>query len=113
MPETIEELNAYLAARYSQPPYSTCDLQTAPLPQPQRQPAPPHPLSPSPEWRAATQAFYAQLSAEPSLSQVPLSFAPTPSPGPATPKVVPPHLTSPPAAPPAERQKNGTPRAPS
>src|SRR5579863_2115097 len=64
MPETIEELNVYLAACYSQPPYSTRDSETTQQPQPLPKPIPPHPLSPS-------------------------------------------------AAPPAKRQKSGTPRAPS
>jgi len=63
MPETIEELNVYLAACYSQPPYSTRDSETTQQPQPLPKPIPPHPLSPS-------------------------------------------------AAPPAKRQKSGTPRAP-
>src|SRR5579863_5335993 len=62
--KTVEDLNAYLAARYSLPPPSSSDC-------------------------------------------------PTPSPGPTTPKVVPPHSLSPPAAPPAKRQKSGTPGAPS
>src|SRR5579863_5290635 len=59
------------------------------------------------EINTAAKAFYAQLSAEPQFSHVPSSFAPSPSPGPATPKVVPPHPVSPPAAPPAKRQKSG------
>src|SRR5579863_4055104 len=62
--ETVADLNAYLAARYSLPPSSSLDH-------------------------------------------------PTPSPGPASSKVVPPHPTSPPAAPPAQRQKSGAPEGPS
>src|SRR5579863_3279927 len=88
MPETIEQLNAFLALRYS-------------------------PSSSREENKSATTAYYAWLSAKPPLSRAPSTVAPTPSPGPAMPKGVPPHPSSPPAAPPAKRQKSGTPRAPS
>src|SRR5579863_9941202 len=54
-----------------------------------------------------------QLGPRPVASASFSSDRPTPPPGSATPKVVPPHPLSPPAAPPAKRQKSGTPsRAP-
>src|SRR5579863_7159443 len=102
MPETVEQLEAYLAAKYSRPR----DEDIAPVASSSSS----HMTSasdfvPNPEY----QAFMARLSAEPPLSVTPSTVAPTPSPGPAT-KVAPPHPTSPPSAPAAKRQKSGTPR---
>src|SRR5579863_10294748 len=101
MPETVEQLEAYLAAKYSHPRdediapvASSSSFRTTSLSD----------FVPNPEY----QAYMARLSAEPSLSVAPSTIAPTPSPGPAT-KVVPPHPTSPPSAPAAKRQKSGTP----
>src|SRR5579863_5323477 len=103
MPETVEQLEAYLAAKYSRPR----DEEIAPRASSSssRSALNPANFPPAPEWVA----YHARLSAEPPLSVAPSTVAPTPSPGPAT-KIVPPHPPSPPSAPAAKRQKSGTPR---
>src|SRR5579863_6007106 len=80
MPETVEELNAYLAAHYSHP-------RDEDIPSSSRS-APAFALAglePSPEWEEATRAYHAQLSAEPTITSVPSTFVPTPSPTPGVP----------------------------
>src|SRR5579863_1452007 len=103
MPETVEQLEAYLAAKYSRPR----DEEIAPRASSSssRSALNPANFPPAPEWVA----YHARLSAEPPLSVAPSTVAPTPSPGPAT-KIVPPHSLSPPSAPAAKRQKSGSPR---
>src|SRR5579863_2595789 len=76
MPETVEQLNAYLAAKYSRP-------RDEDIPSSSSHPAPVLAgLEPSPEWVEATRAYHARLSAEPTVLSTPSTFAPTPSPGP-------------------------------
>src|SRR5579863_6487687 len=103
MPETVEQLEAYLAAKYSRPR----DEDIPPRASSSSHGIPAEHLV-APIWDEASRAFYARESAEPPLNVAPSTIAPTPSPGPAT-KVVAPHPTSPPQAPAAKRQKSGTP----
>src|SRR5579863_2175349 len=77
MPETVEQLNAYLAAKYSRPR----DEDIAPRASSSSSHGIPAEHSSAPVWDEATQAFYARASAEPSLPDALSSFAPTPSPG--------------------------------
>src|SRR5579863_8678874 len=68
-----------------------------------------------PKTRAELAADFVAFCASSALSSAPPSSSdrPTPSLGSTTPKVVPPHPLSPPAAPAAKRQKSGSPpRAP-
>src|SRR5579863_2112518 len=85
MPETVEQYEAYLAAKYSRPRDE--DI-------PPRASSSSHGITAehfsTPIWDEASQAFYARPSAEPPLSVAPSTIAPMPSPGPAT-KVVPSH----------------------
>src|SRR5579863_1411377 len=102
MPETVEQLEAYLAAKYSRPRDE--DIAPRASSSSSRSALNPADYPPAPEWVA----YHARLSAEPPLSVAPSTAAPTPSPGPAA-KTAPAHPTSPPSAPAAKRQKSGTP----
>src|SRR5579863_8240285 len=102
MPETVEQLEAYLAAKYSRPrDEDIAPRASSSSSHPALNPAD---FPPAPEWVA----YHARLSAEPPLSVAPSTVVPTPSPGPAT-KAVPAHPASLPSAPAAKRQKSGTP----
>src|SRR5579863_4898012 len=102
MPETVEQLEAYLAAKYSRPRDE--DIAPRASSSSSRSALNPADFPPAPEWVA----YHARLSAEPPLSVAPSTVAPMTLPGPAA-KTAPAHPTSPPSAPAAKRQKSGTP----